>query len=210
MPGELVQNRRFPDGLLRAFLGDDPKPHSLLIEIATFPERRALKQALDDLTLAYSALGHLPELLMLVLRPKGKFRVEGIHAIQSELGLSRLEVRWRVVELWTLPAEQFLAEAEVGVVPWVPLMRFDGQPESLLERCASKIERMAAPAQRMDMQVISQVMAGLRYPNLDLLSIFGGHKAMIESPVVRKWQADAMHKLTVDALKRRFGSTPRI
>lgn len=61
MPGELVQNRRYPDGLLRAFLGDDPKPHPLLIEIATYPERRALKQALDDLTLAYSALGHLPD-----------------------------------------------------------------------------------------------------------------------------------------------------
>ena len=70
MPGELIQNRRFPDGLLQAFLGTEPKPHHVLVEIATYPERRALKQAMDDLTLAYSAVGHLPELLMLVLRPR--------------------------------------------------------------------------------------------------------------------------------------------
>lgn len=49
------------------------------------------------------------------------------------------------VELWTLPAEQFLAQADVGVTPWVPLMHFDGPPEALLERCAEKIEREAHP-----------------------------------------------------------------
>ncbi len=87
MPGEVIQNRRYPDGLLQAFLGDNPKPHPVLIEIATYPEKRALRQALDDLTLAYSALGELPELLMLVLRPKGQFRIGGNHAIQSQLGL---------------------------------------------------------------------------------------------------------------------------
>src|SRR5712671_6717054 len=55
MPGELVQNRRFPDGLLRAFLRGEPQPCHVLVEIATYPERRALKQALDNLALAYSA-----------------------------------------------------------------------------------------------------------------------------------------------------------
>ena len=37
-----------PDGLLQVFLGSDPKPNHALIEIATYPERRALKQAMDD------------------------------------------------------------------------------------------------------------------------------------------------------------------
>jgi hypothetical protein len=47
MPGEVVQNRRLPDGLLQVMLDKDPKTHHVLVEIATFPERRALKQALD-------------------------------------------------------------------------------------------------------------------------------------------------------------------
>ena len=49
-----------------------------------------------------------------------------------------------MVELWTLPAERFLAEGDVGVVPWVPLMEFNGPPEALLQRCADKINREAS------------------------------------------------------------------
>jgi len=176
MPGEIAQNRRYPDGLLQAFLGNDPKPHNVLIEVAAYPERRALKQALDDLALAYSALGHLPELVMFVLRPKGKFRIGDRHAIRSKLGLSQLEARWRTIELWTLPGEKFLAEGDAGIVPWVPLMQFDGPPEPVLERCAERIEREAEPQQRTDLLVVAQVMAGMRFPGLDLLTIFGGQK----------------------------------
>jgi hypothetical protein len=145
MPGELVQARKYPDGLLQVFLGREQKPHHVLVEVATYPEKRALKQALDDLTLAYHALGHLPELLMLVLHPKGKFRIGGRHEVHSKVGLSRLTAEWKPVEVWALPAEEFLAQGDVGVIPWVPLMQFDGPPENLLKRCAEKIEREAHP-----------------------------------------------------------------
>ena len=111
MPGELTQNRRWPDGLLQAYLSGERKPYHVLIEIATYSEKRALKQAMNDLTLAYSSLGFLPELLMLILRPKGKFRIGGQHEVCSKLGLSRLTGEWKPVELWTLPAAQFLAQA---------------------------------------------------------------------------------------------------
>jgi hypothetical protein len=49
MPGEIVQSRKYPDGLLQVFLTGDKTPHHVLIEVATYPEKRALKQALDDL-----------------------------------------------------------------------------------------------------------------------------------------------------------------
>jgi hypothetical protein len=209
MPGEIAQNRRYPDGLLQAFFGSHPKPENVLIEVATYPERRALKQALDDLAVAYSALGHLPELVLFVLRSKGTFRIGGTHAIRSKLGLSRLEAQWRTVELWTLPAEEFLAGGDVGIVPWVPLMQFDGPPEPVLERCAERIERQADPQQRTDLLVVAQVMAGLRFPGLELLTIFGGKKAMIESPLIQKVIADKIQELILEALKERFGQIPR-
>src|SRR6266849_417567 len=40
---------------------------------------------------------------------KGTFRIGGTHRVPSKMGLSWLEVGWKVVELWTLPAEEFLA-----------------------------------------------------------------------------------------------------
>ncbi len=209
MPSEIVQNRRYPDGLLRVFLGDDSRPHPVLIEIATYPERRALRQALNDLTLAYSALGHLPELLMLILRPKGRFRIEGQHAIQSELGLARMVIQWRTVELWTLPAEHFLAEGDVGAMPWVPLMHMDGPPDPILKRCAARIEREADARQQGNLLAVSEVMAGLRFGDSELLGHFRGKQAMIESPVVRRWKAEAAHTLILAVLKNRFKTIPR-
>jgi hypothetical protein len=53
MPGEIVQNRKYPDGLVRVYLAGQRRPHHVLIEIATYPEKRALRQTLDDLTLSY-------------------------------------------------------------------------------------------------------------------------------------------------------------
>lgn len=209
MPGEIVQSRRYPDGLLRAFLAGDAKPHHVLVEIATYAEKRALKQALDDLTLAYSALDHLPEMLMLVLRPKGQFRIAGKHTIRSKLGLSELDVTWRTVELWTLPAEQFLAAGDVGMIPWVPLMQFDGRPEALLELCADKIEPEASARQQADLLVVAQVLTELRFPDPAFAAFFGGRKPMIESPLLQRMMAERSHELIAEVLKARFNNFPR-
>jgi hypothetical protein len=209
-PGEVAQTRKFPDGLLQVFLQGEKRPHQVLIEVATYPEKRALKQALDDLTLSYSALGHLPELLMLVLRPRGQFRIGDKHAVASKLGLSRLEAQWRQVELWTLSAETFLAEGDVGVTPWVTLMRFDGPPEALLERCAEKIEREAPSLKdQANLLAVAQVSTGLRFPNAELLTLLGGEQAMIESPLLQKMRAETLHKGIRALLKARFGTAPR-
>jgi hypothetical protein len=161
------------------------------------------------LTLSYQTLGHLPELLMLVLRPKGRFRIVGRHEIRSKLGLSRLEAEWKPVELWTLPAAEFLAQGDVGVVPWVPLMQYDGPPESLLERCAEKIEREAHPKDRADLLAVSQVFGELKFPLPLLAEIFGGQQKMFESPLLQKMIAEKLHKAVQEALKARFGSVPR-
>jgi hypothetical protein len=209
MPGEIVQSRKYPDGLLRVFLEGDKKPHHVLVEVATYSEKRARKQALDDLALAYCALGHLPELLMLVLHPKGKVQIGGKHEIRSKLGLSWLGAGWRPVELWTLSAEEFLAEGDAGVAPWTVLMRFDGQPETLLERCAAKIEREAHPEDRDDLLAVTQVLGGLRFPESLLMEFLGGEQHMFESPVLQRFVARRFHEGILDVLKDRFGTVPQ-
>ena len=88
-------------------------------------------------------------------------------------------------------------------------MHSDGPGESLLERCADRIEREAEPKQRTDMLMISQVMAELQYPQLDLLSIFGGHKMIVESPLLQKLFAERIHSMILTILKDRFKTVPR-
>jgi hypothetical protein len=208
-PGQIVQPTKLPDGLLEVTAEGRSKPLPVLIEVATFPEKRAEQQALEDLTLAYHVLGHLPELLMLVLRPKGRYRISGKYAIRSELGWSGLEGEWKPVELWTLSAEDHLAEADAGGVPWVPLMQFDGPPEALLERCREKIEREAHPKDQATLKTVAQVLAQLKFPDPDLWSLLGGKAVMIESPLIQELQAEAVHDTILGFLKARFGPVPR-
>src|SRR5262249_15499422 len=74
LQAEVVQPRQLPDGLLEVFFAGRKKPDYFLLEVATYPEARVLEQALDDLTLTYQTFRQMPELLILVLHPKGQAR----------------------------------------------------------------------------------------------------------------------------------------
>jgi len=77
---------------------------------------------------------------------------------------------WRVIELWTLPAEEFLTPAcWRGAV--VPLMRFDGPPGPLLERCREADRTAVALGRASRPLAVSQVLAELRFPGPDLLNL---------------------------------------
>jgi hypothetical protein len=209
LQAELVQPRRLPDGLLEVFFQGRSKPDYVLVEVATYPERRALKQALEDLTLAHLHLRVVPEMLMLVLRPKGRFRVSGRHEVRSRLGWSQLGCGWKVVELWTLGAEELLAAGDVGLVPWVPLTRFDGPPEPLLERCRERIEQQAHPNDRENLLAVAQVMTRLRFPQPELVNLLGGTKVMIESPLIKELLAEDRQQAIMEVLTTRFGAVPQ-
>jgi hypothetical protein len=153
---ELVEPSKLPDGLLEVYFHARSAPDYFLLEVATYPEKRVLEQALKDLTLAYQHLHVLPELLTLVLYPRGQLRLSGDHAVTSRLQWSQLTCRWKVVELWELAADDLLAAGDVGLVPWVPLTRFQGPPAPLLEECRRRIDKLARPDERDNLLAVSQ------------------------------------------------------
>jgi hypothetical protein len=116
---------------------------------------------------------------------------------------------WKVAELWTLPAEELLAANEVGVIPWVPLAQHKRRPEALLEECRRRIEQQAHPADQADLLAVSQILAGLRYPNEQLLAILGGRGVMIESPLVNEIVAEKLQMAIMRFLRGRFGEVPQ-
>src|ERR1043166_6403472 len=129
LPAEVVQPRQLPDGLLEMQLAGAAEPDLAVIEVATYPDERIHEQLLRDLILVYADRRVLPEVLILILHPNGNLRVAGSHQLQSRRGWAQLRAGWRVVELWTVPAEQLLAAQDPGLVPWVPLTSFAGPPD---------------------------------------------------------------------------------
>jgi len=209
---ELVQPRQLPDGLLEVFFPDQADADLFLLEITTYPERRIEEQVIRDATLVFADRRVMPELITLVLRPHGTFRLTGAHQLTSRLSTFEISFRWRVVELWNVPAADLLAANDVGLIPWATLAWFDGPPEVLIQQCRERIGAAATPEEKPNLLAVTQVMARLRYNDPELLRLLGGSRVMIESPLIQEmlaqsWQ-DAFHEAILGFLESRFGPIP--
>jgi len=133
--------------------------------------------------------------------------------LHSRRDWSRLQVGWRVVELWTVPAEQLLAANDVGLIPWVPLAQSADPPETVLHECRRLIDEQAPPNEHANLLAVTQVLTGLRYNDPGLLTLIGGRRAMIESPVLQEFLQEAVleckRKDILQFLAGRFGPVPQ-
>lgn len=203
---DLVQPAQLPDGLLEAHLAPGSEPRLFVLEIATYPERRVEEQALRDLMLVYLQHRVMPEVITLVLHPKGKLRVSRGASRAAPGGVTKLHASWKVVELWTVPASELLRTAEPGLMPWVPLTAFDDPPEVVLEQCREVI-RLAPEEEQASLIAVTQVLTRLRYNEPGLLQLLGGRR-MIESPLLDEIRTEILTKNIARVLRVRFGELP--
>jgi hypothetical protein len=132
---QVVQQGRTPDGLLEVIFSGEAEPDLVLLEIYTYPASTIADDILKDVFMVYLDRGKVPEVVTLVLHPKGNMSVLGECEKKSRLGMTGFFVHWRVINLWEIEAEDLLATSEVGLVPWVPLARYEGSPDALLQLC---------------------------------------------------------------------------
>ena len=213
LQAELVQSRRLPDGLIEAKLPGTAKPVRFLVEVSTYPYRRLGRQVVDGTVLSYLDRGELPETLTLVLHPGGRKRVAGAAELASPHGWTRLQLEWRVVELWTIPAADLLAADDIGLIPWVPRAKIDGPPEPIFRECRDRIDRAGSRGDRVNLLAVAQFLARLNYNDPRLFQVLGGRKAMIESPLLKELMAENTRKTTqsniLKVLEGRFGRAAR-
>jgi hypothetical protein len=213
LQAELVQSRRLPDGLVEAKLRGRARGSRFVIEISTYPYRRLNKQTMEGTIVAYLDRWELPEVLTIVLHPGGRRRVVGATELASPLGWTQLDLSWKLVEMWTIPAAVLLAVNDVGLIPWVMLAKVDGPPEPLFRECRARIDRDAQGSDHENLLGVTQFLARLNYNDPRLFQILGGRKAMIESPVLKELMAEntrkTMQRAILKVLKTRFGPDAR-
>src|SRR5262245_24104334 len=186
---ETVAPRRLPDGLLEVRFPGESDPTLVLVEIETYPDADADRQVLDDLMLIAVDRKVVPEVVSLVLKPKGNLTVAGNSERTSSRGGTRLGGSWPVVRLWELEAESLLASPDVGLIPWVPLTRTTLSPDELMLRCRDRLTQVPDAADRAGLMTVTQILAGLAFPTRQFLDLFGGAQVMIDSPVLDEVKA---------------------
>lgn len=212
LQAETVAPRRLPDGLIEVRFPGEAEPTLVLVEIETYPDSDADRQVLDDLMLIAVDRKTVPEVVSLVLKPKGKMTVTGASERVSPRGRTRIGGTWPVVRLWELDAETLLASPDAGVIPWVPLARTTLTPDELMTRCRDRLVQVPDANDRSGLVAVTQILAGLAFPDRRFLNLFGGAKVMIESPVLDEVKelirVQAMHDNILANLDARFGSVP--
>lgn len=212
LPGEVVQSRQLPDGMVEARLVGRPDPVLCLIEINTYSYASTAHELLDDVLLTYLNRRVVPEVIALTLSTKDNVRIAPDLRIDSALGYTTLGARWRVVNLWELNAADFLPLTDPGLAPWLPLTKIDGPPEPVLQQCRDVIEANTTGGERQNLLNVTQILAGLRFDKNLLRALFRRGAQMIESPVLQEWFAErdikTLSGLVLKKVQVRFGTVP--
>jgi hypothetical protein len=217
LTAEVVAPRRLLDGLIELRFPNEPSPTLVLVEIESYADSDADRQVFDDLMLVAVERGVVPEVVSLVLKPKGNVRVAGTDERLSRSGRVRLNATWPVVQLWELDADRLLADPDVGLVPWVPLTRSALPPEELVSRCVRRIEAVPDDTERAGLLAVTEILAGFAFPGFDLLRLFEGKPMVIREALqsetfrtfreewLREGAADELRTGMLDILQTRFG-----
>ena len=84
---EIVQPRQMPDGLLDVRRTGDDRFYPYIVEIETYPKNETSRKLLDDAMFVCQARGVLPDMIVLVLRPRGDV---------ANRRFGRIEESWRI------------------------------------------------------------------------------------------------------------------
>jgi hypothetical protein len=213
LQAELVLPRQLPDGVLSVREHGQTEPDIYILEFATYPDARVPSQAVRDAVVWFLERNVLPEVLVVFLHEKGNVPAVDSIELRSRKGFTTMNLAWRAVKLWELPAEELLAAGDVALLPWVPLAEFSGSPETIVSRCKARIDHEVPSPDREDLLTVAQFLLKLRYDDEAVLKklrdLLGGREAMIQSPLYQEIVEEAERKTTrkniLRILRNRFG-----
>ncbi|MBA4065004.1 MAG: hypothetical protein C0501_15085 [Isosphaera sp.] len=198
----------------------EPDPALVLVEIETYPDAEVDRQVLDDLMLIAVDRKAVPEVVCLVLKPKGNLTVAGVSERASPRGPTRVGGSWPVVRLCEVDAEELFAAGDVGLIPWVPLTRTTQTPDELMVRCRDRIATVPDRGDRQGLAAVTWILARSVFPDRDYQDLFGGQLMGLEvafreglEGIARdvgraEGRAEAQRENVAAALEVRFGSVP--
>lgn len=183
---DLVTPRRIPDGLFEVLYQGQESPSPLLIEVESHPDTDAGRQMLEDILLVRLTYQVFLDAVLIVLSPRGNRDAPDFVEFVTPGGTVAGLIRWRVIKMWELDAEDLFALNDPGLVPWITLSRTEQPPREFLQRCRDLLD-LAPPTERVsELKAVTSVFASIRYNEIDVAEFFSGVQNMIASPFLDK------------------------
>jgi len=178
---ELQSQQLFVDALLEIISYGEPS--LLLIEFQSYRDPEMGQRLLDYSILASREYHHCAVYpYVIYLRKPGEVAGSPYIRMQPD-GQEAYRFHYRVVQLWELPAEVFLHQGWLGLLPLVILTKGGKRPEVVNEM----IERLAA-VQEYDLLALARLMGGLVFKEgSDESDWFKGRFHMFQDILRESW-----------------------
>jgi len=225
-PAEIVAPRRSLDGLFKLTYPGEREPRLVIVEIESYADSTADHQVMDGIMMVTLEHRRVPDVVSLILKPKGAVAVNGRDERASHTGRVRIVGTWPVVKLWEIDAETLFADGDDGLIPLAPLARTDLPPVDIVTRCVDRMNAVADDTERSSLLTVASVFLKLAGAPFDLIQLPGG-KAMFLEKIVRqmeeaeqaeareKWkgirmegQREGQRSSVIAFLEGRFGAVP--
>jgi len=123
--------------------------------------------------------------VVVVLRPGGRLKDEWRMKV---LGRDIAKLRFEVIPLWEVKAEEVIERGWEGLYPLLPLMRWEDKgPEEVLEESQRLVlERVQGRELRADAYVALKVLSGIVHPEEMVRTILRRWEIMRESPFYKE------------------------
>ena len=94
---EVVLPVKLPDGLFELEFDGAAEPELHLLETFIYPDRRAVEQIFRDAELVHADRRRVPEISVLTLRPRGRYRIPNRATFASSRGTTQIQAKWNKI-----------------------------------------------------------------------------------------------------------------
>jgi predicted transposase YdaD len=211
---EAVSIQRTSDVLFK--VNEDGYEYLMLVEFQTRPDREMPLRIMEYTALHHRRYGKPIYPVVVNLTGRGMKERYSFDC----LDLTIMALNYRQVNLREVSGKEYLYRGLIGLIPFVPLMKHNEQPERVLEKCAQRLENEVPDEEdRSTMYLALGVMASLKFPKNLIFRVLEVGK-MENSPLFdgirEEWEARGELKgelkgrldLLIDLIETKFGVVP--
>ncbi|MDD4239499.1 MAG: Rpn family recombination-promoting nuclease/putative transposase [Desulfotomaculaceae bacterium] len=219
---EAVSVQRMSDALFKVH--EDGYEYLMLVEFQTRPDREMPLRIMEYTALHHRRYGKPIYPVVVNLTGRGMKERYSFDC----LDLTIMDFNYRQVNLREVSGTEYLHRGLIGLIPFVPLMKHNEQPEKVLEKCAQRLEtEVPDEEERSTIYLALGVMASLKFPKHLILKVLEVSK-MENSPLFdgirEEWEARGEQRgeqrgelrgilkgrleLLINLIETKFGAVP--
>jgi len=216
---EAVAVQRTSDALVK--VREDSCEYLMLVEFQARPDRKIARRLLE-----YTAMHHCRHekpVYPVIINLTGGSLQDGQYIFEC-LDLTVVNFNYRQINLQDIAGRELLYRGPVGLLPLAPLMSHDEPPETVLDKCARRLQsEVEAAGDRALLYVALAALSSLKYPKdliLRVLEVSKLENIPLFDGIREEWEAkgknegkiegkiEGMIEMLFELVEARFGEVP--